>query len=517
MKKSLVILFLLLIAHSEAFGQWVQIGGNGGAYISSFVLCGSKVYAGTNNGVIVSADSGITWIELDSGDEDNNISVLFAHEGKVFEGARTGSIFNLDSSDDSTSYEYTLPGPVSGFAAIGPFLFAATSQELGYTQALASSTNMGATWELGSGNFATFSVNTFSISPYSELFAGTTDSGIIFSLDFGNSWQTTPDDSIFNSIEVVSLATEGNNVYAGTEYYGVYRSTDDGETWAAINTELPLNVSVSALYPVGSWIYAGTDSGVFLSMDSGLTWTPHNTGLTNLDVQAFIMNGNIMLAGTNGDGIFLSTDSGLTWRAGITSLSDVQITTLFNNGNDLFAGLTNFHGVIRSIDEGKTWQAVSPNPTILSIRGFANIDNILFMGTSESSIGPYTLYLSTDNGSTWINDSSYRGGEIYAFDTIGFNIFAAAADSGIFVSTDTGISWSAIDSGLGAGVIVASLSTIGDTLFAATYDGVYRSVDTGHFWQSIGLAGKEFYGVVSIGENLLSVVIMEFIVPQTVD
>ncbi len=425
----LIIAALLLVFTSESQAQWVRIIGKGGPFVTSFATCGSKVYAGSDNGIIVSTDSGVTWNTLDLTLVDSNVTAMIATETDIFAGIEYGSIYETDPNGYNRSYNQDLPGPASCFAAIWPYLYAPTTQEPNSNQALGISTNMGSTWKLSSGNFETFSVNTIVASPYLELFAGTNDSGIIFSLDFGNTWQTTADHGIFKSIDVLCLATEGNNVFAGTQYYGIYRSTDDGQTWTPQNSGLPsMGLSsggdVSALYTIDSCIYAGTSEGIYLSTDSGITWLPRNTGLFNLDVRAFGMIGSVMLAGTYGDGIFRSTNSGLNWLAANTSLYDLQAASLFLNGNALFAGPYNTPGVVRLTDEGATWQDVGPDPgTVEQTGGVAAIDKILFLGTRESSSGRQDLYMSTDNGSNWNFDSSYVGGEILAFDTTGPDIF----------------------------------------------------------------------------------------------
>ena len=51
----------------------------------------------------------------------------------------------------------------------------------------------------------------------------------------------------------------------------------------------------------------GTGLGVFLSTDNGNSWTAVNTGLTNLNIQAIAISGSNIFAGTNGGGIFLTT------------------------------------------------------------------------------------------------------------------------------------------------------------------------------------------------------------------
>lgn len=102
-------------------------------------------------------------------------------------------------------------------------------------------------------------------------------------------------------------------VYAGTgtDRAGVFKSTDGGTTWTAMNTGLPdiPTVTPLAIDPVTpTTVYAGTDdAGVFKSTDGGATWEVMNTGLTSLFVTSLAINPETptrVYAGTKGGGLF---------------------------------------------------------------------------------------------------------------------------------------------------------------------------------------------------------------------
>src|SRR5665213_1201668 len=75
------------------------------------------------------------------------------------------------------------------------------------------------------------------------------------------------------------LAVSGTNLFAGTGG-GMYRSSNNGTSWIAVNNGLPANANVSAIVVSGSNLFAGTSAGVFLSTDNGTSWAARNTGLT---------------------------------------------------------------------------------------------------------------------------------------------------------------------------------------------------------------------------------------------
>src|ERR671935_229329 len=82
--------------------------------------------------------------------------------------------------------------------------------------------------------------------------------------------------------DAMALATNSNgDVFVGTQGGGVFRSTDNGDSWTLVDTGLT-NTYVAALTvsPSGD-VYAGTwGGGVFRSTDDGDHWAEANTGLT---------------------------------------------------------------------------------------------------------------------------------------------------------------------------------------------------------------------------------------------
>ena len=120
----------------------------------------------------------------------------------------------------------------------------------------------------------------------------------------------------------------------------------------------------------------------------------------------------------------------------------------------------------------------------------------LFAGTWGGGV-----FLSTDNGTSWsaVNSgltkylvmalavSPASGG------TGGTNLFAGTWSGGVFLSTNNGTSWSAVNAGLttpyvySLAVSPASGGTGGTNLFAGTYGGVFLSTNNGTSWTQTGL------------------------------
>jgi hypothetical protein len=103
----------------------------------------------------------------------------------------------------------------------------------------------------------------------------------------------------------MSLAANGSNLFAGTEHGGVFRSSNNGTSWTAVNTGLT-NTIVRSFAVSGSNLFAGTHGGgVFLSTNNGTSWTAVNTGLSNFTtVYALAVSGSNLFAGTGDYGVW---------------------------------------------------------------------------------------------------------------------------------------------------------------------------------------------------------------------
>ncbi len=93
-------------------------------------------------------------------------------------------------------------------------------------------------------------------------------------------------DSVNNGLSVLtspSIVSNAETLYVSVDGGGVFKSTDFGDNWVSITSDLPtLHVYVVQLAP---YVLAGTDSGVYLRLD-GNTWGHLPTaGMTNTEVR----------------------------------------------------------------------------------------------------------------------------------------------------------------------------------------------------------------------------------------
>ena len=288
---------------------------------------------------------------------------------------------------------------------------------------------------------------------------------------------------------VFSLAinpTTPTTLYAGTYSGGVFRSTDSGTTWTAVNTGLTSqDIRSLAINPTTpTTLYAGTwGGGVFRSADSGTTWTAVNTGLTNHNVYAIAINPaapSTLYAGTY-DGVFRSTDSGTTWTAVNTGLTNHHVQSLAIDPlapTILYAGTTLGGGVFRSTDSGTTWSAVNTSLSDCWVQSVA-VDPLtptaLYAGTKGG------VFCSTDSGTTWTAVNTGLTHQVVWSLAVNpltpTTLYAGSYGGGVFRSTDSGATWTAVNTGLTSQDIrfLAINPATPSTLYAGTYDaGVFR-------------------------------------------
>jgi photosystem II stability/assembly factor-like uncharacterized protein len=133
------------------------------------------------------------------------------------------------------------------------------------------------------------------------------------SSDRGDSWQQIkdlPDDAAFDALLQI-----GDTILAGSYGAGLYRSTDNGNSWSPFTDGLASDY-VNDFLVVRNVVFAATDDGIFRLRADGKSWEEvksYSQADTNgANGLAFV--GGVMYATTYGKGIWASPDLGTTWQ-----------------------------------------------------------------------------------------------------------------------------------------------------------------------------------------------------------
>lgn len=270
-----------------------------------------------------------------------------------------------------------------------------------------------------------------------------------------NAQWVEPSAVAWNSQNVYSLFTDGSNIYAGTGSAGVSFSTNNGNSWMAVNNGLT-STGISAFAKLGSNIFAA-GWGVFVTSNNGGLWSPVFNGLTDTTVNALAVSGNNIFAGTNG-GVYLSTNNGGLWTAANNGFTG-QIHALAVIDTNIFAGAPN-NGIYLSSNNGGLWTSVNNGLTNIDVRALATSGKNIFAGTSGG------VFLSSNNGALWTAvNSGLTNLNIYALLVNGTTIFAGS-DSGVFYSKNMGTNWYAFNKGFPPITAVQAFTISGTYIFA---------------------------------------------------
>jgi hypothetical protein len=125
------------------------------------------------------------------------------------------------------------------------------------------------------------------------VYAGTYENGIFRSSNYGGNWIAV-NNGMINS-NITSLGVNGTDIYAGTFGSLVFRSTNNGASWFEAGYGLP-GQSVYGFASVGSNIYTATDlNGIYRSTNNGANWTEVSNGLTSRMTRALIVCSKVLI------------------------------------------------------------------------------------------------------------------------------------------------------------------------------------------------------------------------------
>lgn len=275
-----------------------------------------------------------------------------------------------------------------------------------------------------------------------RLFAGTGDG--LFVSDDGQAWKPAG----LEGREVWQVRGDGNgSIYAGTAPTGLFRSDDDGASWAelpalarlaeeggwCVPVKPPVGARARALVAAGRRLWVGVEvGGIAVSEDAGETWEmvlpgdnpdlhmmfPHparadtlyvSTGYGRLDGVADMVEPNA--------GVFRSDDAGATWTyawKGITprysrpmcvdarapyGLTVASAPTAFSNHREEGGSKAM---LFRSEDGGESWRSLCDEAHSPSAANFHGL-------TVDPEL-PGGVLVGTDTGEVWrvSNDGEWR-------------------------------------------------------------------------------------------------------------
>jgi len=301
------------------------------------------------------------------------------------------------------------------------------------------------------------------------------------------------------SITDLDIASNGN-IFASS--LGVYRSTDNGESWFYAG---PSNGGVIKL-TIGEndELYAGQSGslpGIYKSTDYGYTWNPAYQSYVAARSMHTSPEGFIYVGDYNGNFI-RSTDSGNTWAA--INVCDREISSITTLQNGQIFVSTQGKSLYTSTDYGDTWtQIVDPNLLNSISSVIADSNGYLYAEHSDK------ISKSTDSGQTWFLTgfiSSYPSSPVFGLDENN-NLYYAY--NRVYKSTDEGSTWN----NMGGPSSIRCLLADQERIFIGTSKFIYRHdpsipiyvgnnylpLNIGNRWQFIGKETTSYQGNLYYG------------------
>ena len=271
--------------------------------------------------------------------------------------------------------------------------------------AVSLSNDFGATWNAIS--LATNGVNAIDDLETGSVFITTDNTAdtvdAIWRSD-GTNWERVFSESIYGAADMVDRSADGSTLFAYTTGAGstIYRSIDDGQTWAPL-VGSPTAQNVFAALD-GSNLLAGGAGTIYTSPNGGVLWFTRTCAIGTITSLAVAPNGDMLAGGTTG--VARSTNGGVTWTP-IAAGSPLDTTTLAVFGNDyVTSGKIYVTGTDTGADAG-VWSWTFGTSTV-----WARVDTGGNPADVNNGVGIVTapaVTPVTDAGMVYVADGSLAG------------------------------------------------------------------------------------------------------------
>ncbi len=355
------------------------------------------------------------------------------------------------------------------------------------------SEDTGSTWTLVKEITGVTSL-TFDPDNSNVIYAGT-QSGLLNSMDNGNTWDTpdaNSDAAALNNVSSMAISSgPTKTIFAGSSSLGLFKSTNQDGRWNLVNSGPILSGAGHTFVAISpsqsNYLYAGiingyrygTKASLFASVNSGRSWTSIDTkfGLCGFTIDP---KSPLTLYATTQQGIQKSLDGGVTWNLIYSGSPNDGFSNIIvdpQNSATIYANLGP-SGISKSVDSGQTWRIVRADPNNLSLFINPLKPNSIYAG------GYGFIFYSPDGGDNW---TRIRVGSSFMFPAITSIVFDpkipdliyAGSSTGHFTSVDNGATWTG---SVGADPVfwingLAQDPTVSKTLYAATIDGIFKTLD----------------------------------------
>jgi photosystem II stability/assembly factor-like uncharacterized protein len=479
----------------------------------------STYFISSDTGFITSAygkifkttDGGTSWsqislsihslLEVEFTDANNGIVV--GDYGKIFKTIDCGESWTLISSGvDNTLFSCC-------------YVDSTTIIVVGSLNAVLKSINGGNSWNAIQnieGSFHSVDFNSSGVGFIVSL------SGEAYkSIDKGASWQ--PVDYDFNhDLFFVNAVSEASYVFGVTRYPGIYKSNDNGNTWAELSDSKTHYPMLSLDFYDEFFGYAASYGHILKTTNGGENWTVINEDPLNWYTSIFAQN-QLVAYSTGLSGYFLNgilytassikktIDGGITWDSLPIQASDFCNSICFKNENIGFAVGTNDQSgpgygdglILKTTDGGLTWSREIVVETSVFNCVECTKNNIYIVGDDFLNA---IILKSDDEGNTWQSytvPNTTLMGVSFPNDSIGY----AAGNNKILKTTNSGASWEELEEIENAYHQSISFINLNVGYVTGKYGRIFRTINGGEEWvEQWAYSNSEYYNIVCVDEDI---------------
>ncbi len=408
------------------------------------------------NGLWKSMDGGAHWIS--AGFADKEVLSVSCVDKVFYPSIRFEGLFTGSGSDSSWSALGLADQQANHVFRIGTRLFAATLNS-GWM-----SDDSGHKWSQIETLPKYVSVMNF-CGTDSAYYCSSFGNGVYRSIDQGQHWTNCG----LPTQLIGCMYMQDSVLLAGTigDGYGVARSTNRGETWDECNSVLAAQ-NVRSFARLGKDLYLTTVYDVYRSSDLGEHWEALQTTFGQQYITMYtglLAKDSLLFVCTKDGGVFRSLDSGKTWQACSNGLTTLHMTKMLNANGVMFVG--GYAGeIFRSMDNGDSWTSVGFPEFDKEVYGLAVMDSTVFAATFGNGV-----YKTTNYGESWtIAYGDLVDWGIYDLHVIGSTLYVGTTAHGVIQSTDMGTHWTTTAPGLKHVVAFCMLHS-DSTLYVGTIGG----------------------------------------------
>jgi uncharacterized protein (TIGR03437 family) len=330
------------------------------------------------------------------------------------------------------------------------------------------------------------------------------------------------------SDSVVAAATDatGSLYIAGTTSSLDFPATSAAQRNAGASTLVRINAATNAAEKLYSpaltaaanfvadprnpqTLYATSGGAVIESTDAGSTWAFLSQIAPGATATSLAASGNVLYAGTIAQGAFRSSDGGLTWTAinnGIPPTANGDVYQLWADPRSpqvVFA--YTYSGIVRSTNGGAAWTPLASSVVSIAALTFDPlVPGTLYL--AGYAAGSQSLYKSTDNGQTFtplqpLPDLS--GPTSLIADPSHAGVLFAASFSGVYQSVNSGLTWVRKAAGLITHATLLAADPNSPALYANLSNyGIVKSTDSFTTTTPIGPPETRLRQILVAGPNV---------------